>query len=267
MNFKNLTTEIVGVLSNKELNMVINANVTLWDAVKDRYCDKQGHGPKHIEEVYLNVISILKYIKKNLSNLDCDRYDIYTIAKVLTGAALVHDMFSDVNRKEHNELACQWIYDVIKDKSSHSWCCHYNDTELYLLSNVVREHRASYTAPYTNSLGEIFNVADLGPIDIDKVISRCYKFLEDGSKSEVDVKCAITENYLRDECNFEDNDIAVIYHLQDKYSKKYGYAFNKENSTGIYNRIYHNELTVFWTKLEELFKNPKLLFTYKENNR
>lgn len=267
MNFKETINGILGILPNKETNMVINANVALWEAVKHNYCDKRGHGAKHIEEVYKNVIGILKYVKRNQANLDCDRYDIYTIAKVLTSAALVHDIFSDKNREEHNELVCQWIYDVIKDKSLHSWCCHYSDTELYLLSNVVREHRASYTAPYTNSLCELFNVADLGPIDIESVISRCYQFRNGNEDKEFEVRCTITENYLKNECGFNNDDVAVLYHLQDKYSKKYGYAFNKENTTGIYENIYFIELNTFWIKLEELFKNPKLLSTYKEKIR
>ena len=111
-----------------------------------------AHRSVHIHEVAMNSIAIAA------------RHGIGNFIPFKL-AALIHDMFTHVNRKRHHELSAQWARDNLPKYGY----------ELYaeLVAGMCLNHRASGDGLYSNLHEQIFAAGDRGPVSLRRAVERC----------------------------------------------------------------------------------------------
>lgn len=117
------------------------------------------HRVDHILEVTLNSVILAK--KYGLDNLIPFKL-----------AALIHDMFSGTDRKEHHAMAATW---AIENLANYGY-------ELYaeLVAGMCYAHRDSGDGVYNNLHEEIFAAADRGPMTLRTSVQRSVSHIELG---------------------------------------------------------------------------------------
>lgn len=148
--------------------------------------------------------------------------------------------------------------------------------DLLEVSNMVLQHRASYTGNFTSELCEIFSAADRDDLDLNVVINRIYTCaLNEDNKFECDlngfkdltlnrhngpVSLLGIINHLKKE-EIPNILIKTFYHLCEKYSRD-GYAYSNLKEDGFYKTYYKNQLENFWKEIDEIIFIPNLMLKY-----
>lgn len=164
-----------------------------------------AHGMDHVEDVYKKAIHL--NVKYNL-NIPKDEIII---------ASLFHDIFQDKNRDKHHILAHDWIM-----SSMHPMITLNSKEKQKRIALAIKEHRSSYDDKYSSPLSELLATADREVPDINKIISRAYKYQLDKYPTR----------------SHKDMITNVIEHLVEKYGKdgysKYTYIYQLEYSESLF---------------------------------
>ncbi|AXH70785.1 HD domain protein [Vibrio phage BONAISHI] len=148
--------------------------------------------------------------------------------ELVVAAAMWHDIFST---KEHRDVHEQKAADyVLEHQQDHVILTSFTKEEIILISNAIRQHRASYKGEYSSKLSEIIAAADRGNPDLDKMLRRVIKIKMDVYSMDYDT--AYSEG---------------IIHLKEKFGKN-GYAKYPK----LYQDMYSSEIQDLQNKLESL---------------
>ncbi len=137
--------------------------------------------------------------------------------KLIILAAYIHDIFNATDRKNHNQLAYNYVLEA-NDK----FLKELSKEELLQVAHAVLEHRASFQGEFYSKLSEIISSADRGAPDIKEVVIRSMHF---------------------NSANAQD----VYNHLQDKYGSN-GYA----NYPKSYQKHFSKELAEFQKRVDNI---------------
>ncbi len=143
-------------------------------------------------------------------NKECD-------PKLIILAAYIHDIFNATDRKNHNQLAYNYVLEA-NDK----FLKELSKEELLQVAHAVLEHRASFQGEFYSQLSEIISSADRGAPDIKEVVIRSMQF--NGGNTQ-----------------------DVYKHLKEKYGSS-GYAKYPHS----YQKFFHKELEHFQNKIDVL---------------
>ena len=118
------------------------------------YKKDSSHGWSHVEDVAKNALEINRKMILNLNE------------EHLVLVALFHDIYSDIDRKNHHTLAADWFikFMIKQDK--------YSTSDILEMSLAIKEHRASYNGEYSSLLSEVLAAADRGTPDLNKTRER-----------------------------------------------------------------------------------------------
>ena len=169
------------------------------------YKKDSSHGLSHVEEVAKNALEINRKMILNLNE------------EYLVLVALFHDIFSDIDRKNHHTLAADWFIKFMKEKDKH------DEIDILEMSLAIKEHRASYNGEYSSLLSEVLAAADRGAPNLKSIIFRSSKY------------------YLEKNLNKDLKEVAedVYKHLLEKYSRngymKYNAIYSSFHGEEIYN--------------------------------
>ena len=262
-----------------------------WYEYGDRYSEYDlDHGQKHIQDMMIRSIKILSwYLRKNGSSKfrELGLKNINAAFYIVGVAAIFHDMFQEKDRKFHHELSAQAAenisynikkeYDIIdgeiiKEYNIMDWDYRFRQSwRSKLVALMCREHRASFSGPFSNILCEIFSAADRDELNLKHIIQRSYSYTK--KRREVQPRRNIiidingtqfsVDKLMRDLItnNWEFDKVEVFYHIIDKFSKV-GYMFENINPDGIFMEYYKNDIQKFWDEIDGLILNPKLFDTY-----
>ena len=262
-----------------------------WYEYGDRYSEYDlDHGQKHIQDMMIRSIKILSwYLRKNGSSKfrELGLKNINAAFYIVGVAAIFHDMFQEKDRKFHHELSAQAAenisynikkeYDIIdgeiiKEYNIMDWDYRFRQSwRSKLVALMCREHRASFSGPFSNILCEIFSAADRDELNLKHIIQRSYSYTK--KRREVQPRRNIiidingtqfsVDKLMRDLIanDWEFDKVEVFYHIIDKFSKV-GYMFENINSDGIFMEYYKNDIQKFWDEIDQLILNPKLFDTY-----
>ena len=262
-----------------------------WYEYGDRYSEYDlDHGQKHIQDMMIRSIKILSwYLRKNGSSKfrELGLKNINAAFYIVGVAAIFHDMFQEKDRKFHHELSAQAAEnisynikkeyniidgEIIKEYNIMDWDYRFRQPgRSKLVSLMCREHRASFSGPFSNILCEIFSAADRDALNLKHIIQRSYSYTK--KRREVQPRRNIiidingtqfsVDKLMRDLIanDWEFDKVEVFYHIIDKFSKV-GYMFENINSDGIFMEYYKNDIQKFWDEIDQLILNPKLFDTY-----
>ena len=262
-----------------------------WYDYEKRYSEFDlDHGQKHIHDMMIRSIKILSwYLKKNGSSKfrELGLKNINAVFYIVGVAAIFHDMFQEKDRKFHHELSAQAAEnisynikkeyniidgEIIKEYNIMDWDYRFRQPgRSKLVSLMCREHRASFSGPFSNILCEIFSAADRDALNLKHIIQRSYSYTK--KRREVQPRRNIiidingtqfsVDKLMRDLIanDWEFDKVEVFYHIIDKFSKV-GYMFENINPDGIFMEYYKNDIQKFWDEIDQLILNPKLFDTY-----
>ena len=143
-------------------------------------------------------------------NKECD-------PKLIILASYIHDIFNAADRKNHNQLAYNYILEA-NDK----FLKELSKEELLQVAHAVLEHRASFQGEFYSKLSEIISSADRGAPDIKEVVIRSMQF---------------------NGCNVKD----AYHHIKRKYGSN-GYA----NYPKSYQKHFSKELAEFQKRVDNI---------------
>lgn len=135
--------------------------------------------------------------------------------KLIILAGYIHDMYTQVDRVNHHNLA--YIH-TIKEVEK-LWDISLMET--LLIADAVKEHRASGSGNFSNILSEILSTADKGKPSLVEYVIRSYKY----NKNKYYDDTAIYAN--------------ILNHLQEKFGIN-GYAKYPQ----LYNKVFKDELII-----------------------
>ena len=177
------------------------------------YKKDSSHGWSHVEDVAKNALEINRKMILNLNE------------EYLVLVALFHDIYSDIDRKNHHILAADWFikFMIKQDK--------YKTTDILEMSLAIKEHRASYNGEYSSLLSEVLAAADRGAPDLNSAIIRSSKY------------------HLEREPNKDLKTVAedVYKHMLEKYSRT---GYMKYNA--IYSSFYGEEIYNMYVAIDDL---------------
>ena len=94
-------------------------------------------------------------------------------------AALLHDIYSGRDRKEHHNLAAEWVRANLGKYG-------YDEDTVACIARMCAEHRASLRGEYSDIYCEAFSAADRGPLSLIETVERGLgKGLTEISKKEL----------------------------------------------------------------------------------
>lgn len=169
------------------------------------YYDKNDDAHK-----FNHVADVIDLTKKMISFKEEKYHDNLVLL-----AGYTHDMFSSVSRTDHHLEASSYVDDI--ERNILKWLM--TDDDALLVSDAVRQHRASYKGEYNSMLSELFASGDRGVPSIDLVVTRCYE-------SAIKMSNNFKEFDNREFKNCSDGNVAFVktlIHLQNKFSTN-GYA-------------------------------------------
>jgi hypothetical protein len=176
-----------------------------------------GHQIDHADDVY-----------KNMAMLACKLKSPSIDYHIIFMCAYLHDIKVYENRKEHHDLAGDYVKNI-----SDKYLKMFNSDELCIIENAVREHRASSVTSSSSIYSKILRIADKGRPDLQAIISRMVK----SNKFPTDIKDSLDA--------YGEKIKYIIDHLKAKYSRT-GYITNDTE----YVEHYKVELEELWSKLE-----------------
>lgn len=173
-----------------------------------------AHGIDHVEGVYKKALHLnIKY------NLNIPKDEILV-------ASLFHDIFQDKDRDKHHILAHDWIM-----SSVHPMITLNDKNKQKRIALAIKEHRSTYAEKYSSPLSELLATADKETPDINKIITRAYKYQLDKYPD-------------RTHREMVDN---VISHLVEKFGRD-GYI----KYTYIYTMEYCDQLSLLYDLIDKI---------------
>lgn len=262
-----------------------------WYEYGDRYSEYDlDHGQKHIQDMMIRSIKILSwYLRKNGSSRfrELGLKNINAVFYIVGVAAIFHDMFQEKDRKFHHELSAQAAEnisynikkeyniidgEIIKEYNIMDWDYRFRQPgRSELVALMCREHRASFSGPFSNILCEIFSAADRDELNLKHIIQRSYSYTK--KRREVQPRRNIIIEIGGTQCSidklvndlkansWEQEKIDTFYHIIDKFSK-IGYMFTNIKPDGIFMEYYKNDIQMFWDEIDQLVLNPGLFDSY-----
>ena len=190
-----------------EIFASLNPELVKWAVSRYEASPDHVHGMEHILAVAHEARDIAR------------AYDLDPEPMLL--AALLHDVFSHVDRKQHHVLASDWVIDNLRNYGY----------EAYIVTRVARmclEHRASGKDLYPDIYCEAFSAADRGPLTLEGFVRRMLKWPEDRTN-----RARLME---------------VVTHTKEKHSRSNGYARPNQ----IHAEFYAAGLDQFYKDVESL---------------
>ena len=258
---------------------------SLKKLVSPVYDSDEGHGWKHINEVFDRCIKIHLFINE-AEKIDEEYYKIYMLA------SLLHDVYSSTNRKEHHVLARDLIARLITIKynrgegmdtsvlekhlmasipkqdgsnwneNSFKFLNFVNVAELGVAMECVLNHRSSTEPNFEIEMVEIFAAADNDPLDIVQVIGRIDSCSQDDKNYIVPLLPEEDKRLLAyDNCT-----IRTYLHLRDKFGRD-GYMFKNMSKDGVFMTYYKDSIEKFWEDVDKVMKDPGLILEYVRENK
>jgi len=172
--------------------------------VREYYREEYSYNdPAHRIDHTDKVCSEALYIVEEL-NLNVNK-------RMVVVAAYVHDLKCHVNRTAHNTLGAKYVMEAKDDKILNEFSRH----QRLVIAKAVLQHRSSYRGARGNILSNIIATADIGPLCVNEVIMRSFKY-----NSRLDI-------------SFEEKCKNVYDHLKDKFGSN-GYRVYPEFYTEVY---------------------------------
>ena len=179
---------------NNELKKYIEDNILLEYEKND-----EGHNIEHVEYVLKRAFEINEkyYLDDNM---------LYTIV-------CFHDIACYINRKEHERLSAERLYN---DKKLREF---FNDNEILIMKEAVEDHRASLEYEPRNIYGKILSSADR-KVDVDVYLKASMGYYIK-KHPDISKKDLIQDSYNFAIKKFGKNGYAVnkIYVKDEKYEK------------------------------------------------
>ncbi len=195
-------------LVNQELNGWMKRCRDFLD--KEFYSkNDEGHRLEHMDDVFLGMLEV-----DNKLNLLLTKDMIFMVA-------YYHDIFTWLNRGEHNILAADY---VLENSDKYTSLFEYHEKEI--IANAIKEHRSSNGCKYSNNYSLSIQIADTGKPDIESHVIRSYLY----NRSTVGHNKSVNN---------------VLKHLKEKFGRK-GYGFKCD----FYRDYYKDDLELFWNKLD-----------------
>ena len=113
------------------------------------YNNSEGHGIKHVTDVMYRALHY-----NEILNLKLNKREIIL-------ASLLHDMYSESNRKTHHILGHDYVMYSLHEV--------FDGIDKERVAKAILEHRASYTGEYSSLLSELISSADRGEPNLMKV--------------------------------------------------------------------------------------------------
>lgn len=95
---------------------------------------------------------------------------LFTLLELVVTAAMYHDIYSSFNRREHHELAREYILET----TSYPLC--FSKEESLIVANAAQQHRASWKGGYTHVASEVVAAGDRGNPDPDGYVLRSIQY-------------------------------------------------------------------------------------------
>lgn len=252
---------------------------SLITLVSPAYDGDEGHGWKHLNEVFNRCIRIHKSISND--RVDETDYKTYIIA------TLLHDVYSSTNRKEHHVLARDLIAKlvIIMDKRSDDIDTiklekqlmssipkqdgsNWNINSFKFLDSItirvldqamdcVLNHRSSNNPLFNTKAGEVFAAADNDPLDIRTIIGR----IDSCSQEDKDYVVPILTEEDNKLLAYGKYTIRTYLHLREKFSRD-GYMFKNMKPDSMFMTYYKDDLNKFWKEVDEVMEEPGLILQY-----
>lgn len=163
-----------------------------------------AHGFYHIYEVCDEALKINEKLKLKLDE------------NIIIITVFIHDMFTGIDRKNHHTLASKY---VMKKYKKDKYLKELSNADRYWISKAVLEHRASGDMSFTSALSELLYTADKGPLDLDDMIRRSYKYHKNDGTTEVILDAILSHLHEK----FGTNGYMVY---SDMYIQYYGTEIN-----------------------------------------
>lgn len=302
-------------LTKIEIEKYYECFESVWEFTKPCYVNvDESHNENHIFHVFSRSMKLIFWLKRNYHNWNSKLEKDYIMCMGL--ASFLHDIYSYTSRKNHHEkayLLLRKICDIkileqdntinLKDKSiiitnnmmeilnsipnqttinavnKFKWLKYYSKLNILEVSNMVKEHRASYKGEFSSMLCELFSTADRDDIDLNIVINRIYTCaLNDDNKFECDhngfqsltintknrsIKILPIIKQLEKD-GWDNRLIKTFYHLCEKFSRD-GYAYKNLKDDGFYKTYYKDQLEDFWSEIDKIVFIPMSMFKYIRN--
>ena len=202
----------------KELNVL---EIWFRNVLNELFYSKNdvAHQIDHIDEVWLNACDLIN-----------DNGIIGIDRTILFFGIYLHDIFSGVDRKNHNLLAGYYILDYgYREHSELKILDYLSDFERKIIVDMILFHRSS------------INIKDYKPSDPSR-----YQYVN--LIRAADKGAPIFSEYLERSLNFNGGDIEnVKKHFIEKFSED-GYAWENDP---MYKELYRNEYEIFQKELKE----------------
>jgi len=198
-----------------------NFKEEIREYVKQYYLKNDGaHQIDHADKVYNDFIYCMKELNKSM--------DLDMIAVI----AYCHDMFSTIeHRKVHEQKAADW---VLENHNNIDFLKKFNNSDIKIISDAIREHRASYKGRFSSVYSELMNLADRGNLELNNTLKRSFKYHYD----RMDI---INEENIDNACN------NVLSHMIEKFGSK-GYFQPNE----LYLQVFEKDYTNFVKQVDNL---------------
>ena len=190
-----------------EIFASLNPELVKWAVSRYEASPDHAHGMEHI-------LAVAHEAREIAHAFDLD-------PEPMLLAALLHDVFSHVDREQHHLLASDWVLDNLGRYG-------YDAGVTSRVAKMCLEHRASGKDLYPDIYCEAFSAADRGPLTIEGFVRRMLKWPEDRT------------NLVRlDE---------VVSHTKEKHSRGKGYARPNQ----VHAEFYASSLDKFYQDVESL---------------
>lgn len=190
-----------------EIFASLNPELVKWAVSRYEASPDYAHGMGHILEV--------AHAAREIAHA----FDLDPEPMLL--AALLHDVFSHVDREQHHVLASDWVLD-------HLGGYGYNAGMVVRVAKMCLEHRASGKDLYPDIYCEAFSAADRGALTIEGFVRRMLKWPEDRTN-----RARLEE---------------VVSHTKEKHSRGKGYARPNQ----VHAEFYAASLDKFYQDVETL---------------
>lgn len=190
-----------------EIFASLNPELVKWAVSRYEASPDHAHGMEHI-------LAVAREAREIAHAFDLD-------PEPMLLAALLHDVYSHVDREQHHVLASDWVLDNLGKYG-------YNAHTVTRVAKMCLEHRASGKDQYPDIYCEAFSAADRGPLTIEGFVSRMLKWPEDRTN-----RARLKE---------------VVSHTKEKHSRGKGYARPNQ----VHAEYYATGLDKFYREVELL---------------
>lgn len=138
-----------------------------------------SHGSKHIDDVMNLGVMLLQ------DNIE--RFETEKEVKTLFMSIILHDCTRNIDKKNHEESAEEFINILMDYSKVFSLIIMYNNIDVNQMILAIREHRASYKGEFSSPISELLSSSDRGnPESLDDRITRSFNYAKEHGKNDYD---------------------------------------------------------------------------------